>query len=709
MAEQIYANNATTTIRGSLSTSATTIVVNDSTGFPSPTGGDWFVATLDGGGNYFEVVKVTAVSGTTWTVQRAQEGTVAKLWQPNSRIECRVTKGILESLRDGGLVVNVKSFGAKGDGVTDDTAAIQAALDANLSVYFPPSSVGYKLTVPVNLRSGHRITGHKALVFRADQFDHLFSIVDKSDIIIQGMSFSHSYNMVGDRSNKSAIYGLRSSKVKVTNCDFNDIGLFAVSSDVSGDDWIVTDNRFFDIAGTAYDARGGFNHLVTNNLIVNTGDDAIDVANTPGAFSKRTIVANNIMIRPGQVHTGGGGIRVNSFGSTVADNQFYDANMYFVVVAALSTDGSMKPDKTIITGNVGYGIKPTTNNTTGCILVKNSATTQIYGNTFDPRGDKNITITNVTNNGSGQCRFTATNHGYTTGNVVRVEGVVGVSGANGSGAVTVINSSTFDIATLTFSGAYVSGGVAFNAIVGIRAYSGDNAPTKNDEIIVHNNVFSNVEDLLRVQNLGLNRATIDNNLVINYQNVTQMQDTSTMAELNIKRNDLRNGNISLFLGSNTVSITNLMLHDNVCTPLSSSTIPIQFTSATITKAEILRNKLGCGSTQFNAATNVAEMFFDGDYSGRRYNQGTGTILTGQTAGAAISHGCTLGTGAALQPKTGELTMNVSLGATVAALVQPTEIFATTFTPRTTPAAPADIGFTWRLAPVTQRYVNGVLV
>lgn len=34
-------------------------------------------------------------------------------------------------------VVNVKDFGAKGDGVTDDTEAIQAAVTSNKSIFFP--------------------------------------------------------------------------------------------------------------------------------------------------------------------------------------------------------------------------------------------------------------------------------------------------------------------------------------------------------------------------------------------------------------------------------------------------------------------------------------------------------------------------------------------------------------------------------------------
>lgn len=45
--------------------------------------------------------------------------------------------------------VSVKDFGAVGDGVTDDTAAVQAAIDAGQPLYFPKPSNFYKVTSPV--------------------------------------------------------------------------------------------------------------------------------------------------------------------------------------------------------------------------------------------------------------------------------------------------------------------------------------------------------------------------------------------------------------------------------------------------------------------------------------------------------------------------------------------------------------------------------
>ena len=84
MSEQLYANNATTTISTGLNTSVTLITVASGTGalFPSPTAGQFFVATLVDAatGLFNEIVYVTARTGDAMTVIRAQEGTLPRNW-----------------------------------------------------------------------------------------------------------------------------------------------------------------------------------------------------------------------------------------------------------------------------------------------------------------------------------------------------------------------------------------------------------------------------------------------------------------------------------------------------------------------------------------------------------------------------------------------------------------------------------------------------
>lgn len=56
--------------------------------------------------------------------------------------------------------VSVKDYGAKGDGVTDDSAAIQAAVTAADGVYFPTGT--YRVVTPITLKTNNVLSGEGA-------------------------------------------------------------------------------------------------------------------------------------------------------------------------------------------------------------------------------------------------------------------------------------------------------------------------------------------------------------------------------------------------------------------------------------------------------------------------------------------------------------------------------------------------------------------
>ena len=96
---QLFANNAGTTLNGPIASGAVSLVVMSASGFPVISNTvDYFYLTLaDIGEDTWEVVKVTATTGTTFTVARAQDGTSALAWASGSTVEMRP---VAQGLRD---------------------------------------------------------------------------------------------------------------------------------------------------------------------------------------------------------------------------------------------------------------------------------------------------------------------------------------------------------------------------------------------------------------------------------------------------------------------------------------------------------------------------------------------------------------------------------------------------------------------------------
>lgn len=115
----LWSNNASTTLTSSITAAQTTITVVDGSLFPTITGSDYFYITLGSLANGTEIAKCTARSGNTFTLQRGQEGTVAKAFSAGEFVELRVTAA--------GLL-------ATGDRDTADGTPM-AASDLNSTVY----------------------------------------------------------------------------------------------------------------------------------------------------------------------------------------------------------------------------------------------------------------------------------------------------------------------------------------------------------------------------------------------------------------------------------------------------------------------------------------------------------------------------------------------------------------------------------------------
>ena len=115
----------------------------------------------------------TSSAGTVWTIDTGAVTSAKILNDTILNADVNPTAGIVASklsftqtgtgatartveakLKD---VVSVKDFGAVGDGTTDDTAAVQAALTAAFAVFFPAGN--YLFTGSLNLRNGNSLIG----------------------------------------------------------------------------------------------------------------------------------------------------------------------------------------------------------------------------------------------------------------------------------------------------------------------------------------------------------------------------------------------------------------------------------------------------------------------------------------------------------------------------------------------------------------------
>jgi hypothetical protein len=125
----LFSNNASATLASAIVSGSTTIALASGQGalFPTLTGSAFFYTTLVDSSNNIEIVKVTARTGDSLTVTRAQGGTSARSFSAGDKCELRVVAGALEEFfqRDGSVVpnANLPMAGFKLTGSAQGTAS----------------------------------------------------------------------------------------------------------------------------------------------------------------------------------------------------------------------------------------------------------------------------------------------------------------------------------------------------------------------------------------------------------------------------------------------------------------------------------------------------------------------------------------------------------------------------------------------------------
>ncbi len=158
MGNRQFSNNATSILAATITNVSTSVQVSTGQGaeFPSLTGTEYFIATIQDTSGNVEYVKVTAVSGDVFTVVRAQESTTAQAFTANlARVELRDTAGTQAAMyqKDGDTLTGPMNMGGQNvtNGVLGSGISIESATEiVNTPIRGATGITTNQITVPTN-------------------------------------------------------------------------------------------------------------------------------------------------------------------------------------------------------------------------------------------------------------------------------------------------------------------------------------------------------------------------------------------------------------------------------------------------------------------------------------------------------------------------------------------------------------------------------
>jgi len=258
-------NNVSSTLASAITASDVGLTVVTGTGalFPTLAANDYFYATLISTGGTVEVVKVTARSGDSMTIQRGQDNTAAQSFAVGARIEMRVNaQAVLDASGIASEFVSVKDYGATGDGITDDSTAIQLAINENTgrTIYFPSGT--YIIGTRVVFATNTHLAGDKdtsVLKLRAQNWPVaaglMFEAVLKTDIKLDSLVFDGTKGNVGTSRSPMLVF-FRSQRIELHNCTFRDTEGICLNVSTDIDEFVADSCKFLRCGGDPSNSDG---------------------------------------------------------------------------------------------------------------------------------------------------------------------------------------------------------------------------------------------------------------------------------------------------------------------------------------------------------------------------------------------------------------------------------------------------------------------
>jgi len=432
-------------------------------------------------------------------------------------------------------------FGAIGDGLTDDTAAIQAAFDAISAtggirtVYFPSGT--YLISGVINLNKNNimvRGEGESSVIqvksavveLQPGGYGAMFMIASGSshvtirDILLDGNA---------DNNTTSTYSGIKGTNtdhltiedMTIKNTPFN--GILLTATTLPHTNFKIMDNKFLNIGWQALQVRYGDTGIVSGNNIFSCGNHGISInmGTTAGTHSsRRVVVSKNIINR-------------SVSPSTILTGQVESGMMIIISEGCLYV---------VVDGNVCYDNRHAGND--GIATVGSPApggTGTIY---------RSIIISNNSVSYAGGFGIDATSHCVVTGNVVMYPATDGIvlSGDLGPVRKNVLISDNI-IYNPNFSNVAGTAGIALNSAV-------NNGTVWKHIRITNNIVFDEGNQvaygvLINATNMLLNKVEISGN-DLEQVAAESIHITNPINVTNLRvRNNVEKTLIRTFIGQDT--------------------------------------------------------------------------------------------------------------------------------------------------------------